>query len=94
MDDTSSGIIGVVGDCDGDLGSGREEGRMRQIHFEIDEGMGERWEKVTGKLKRGMQSKLLRAAMLLVIQQLETGRQVKVSELIQVELRKEEGIEQ
>ncbi|MBU2118784.1 MAG: hypothetical protein KJ954_14445 [Alphaproteobacteria bacterium] len=64
----------------------------RQIHFEIDDVMAERWKKVSEGMRKGMQSKLFRGALLLVIRQLETGRQMRVSETIQLELRKEEEI--
>jgi len=64
----------------------------RQIHFEIDEELAERWQTVTAGMRKGMQSKLFRGTLLLVIRQLESGRQLRMSEVVQLELRKEEEI--
>lgn len=65
---------------------------MKQLHFEIDDDLAVRWKKVSTGMKKGMQSKLFRGTLLLVIRQLESGRQIRVSEVVELELRREEEI--
>lgn len=65
---------------------------MKQLHFEIDDELAARWRAVVAGMKKGMPSKLLRGTLLLVIRQLESGRTMRVSEVVQLELRKEEEV--
>jgi hypothetical protein len=87
-DGRSDWIECVVGDCV----SAMDAVMSKQIHFEIDDELAARWKKVSEGMKKGMQSKLFRGTLLLVIRQLESGRQLRVSEVVQLELRKEEEL--